>query len=328
MKINSIPTKYKRGFIIGSIVLIGSVLFALFSGTQGFSAGNAIIQFRLPRIVAAIMVGASLSGVGLAMQAILKNPLADPYILGISGGSALFGTFSLLLPIGTIQFLVFEIDPVFFFSFAGGLITTILISKLFLKKTTPVNPYSLLLAGFAFNAAAGAIIMFIKTLIVSERTQEVIFWLIGNFSEVRISWGYLLFYLPFFIAASAIIYINSNKLNALTLGEKNAKSLGINPDKLSFIIFVSSAMVVAISVALVGMIGFIGVVIPQGIRIYFGSDLRYVFPLTLIFGAASLVLADAFSRLLFIIIGSEIPVGIISSIIGAPIFIILLLKEA
>ena len=321
-------TTYRKGMIAGVIVLAASILLAMVSGTDGLGVpGRELALMRAPRIMAALMVGSSLSVVGLALLAVWKNPLADPYILGISGGSAVGGAIAMALPISGISLGFIMVEPVFFFSFAGGVLTTFLITVMFMRGARGGNIYSILLSGFALNAFSASVIMFIQAVVLSNRMQEVVLWLVGNFSDVRISWGYLLFYLPFYLVAMVMLYRNTARLNALSLGHEQAQALGVNPAKVKRIVFISSAVVVAISVALVGMIGFIGIIIPQALRLFFGADLRGLLPLCALFGAAFLIIADSISRLLFTVMNGELPVGIISSLVGAPLFIYLLRKE-
>jgi len=276
------------------------------------------IGFRLPRVILAALVGAALACSGVVLQAILRNPLADPYILGISSGAGL-GVMVAVLSGVTWNFL--GGSPIGIFAFAGALITVWLVWYIghFTGKSQVT---SLLLAGVVVNAFFSAVIMFLTSIAKSEQVHSTIFWLMGNITDKSL--------LVLWVSAGCILtgiivlFAFCHRLNVLALGREEAQSLGVDVARTRIAAFACAAFVTAIAVSLSGLIGFVGLIIPHGVRLAFGPDHRQLLPISAIIGAGFLVIADTIARI--IVAPAQLPVGVITAIAGGPFFLILLAK--
>ncbi len=277
-----------------------------------------LIGIRLPRVILAALVGAALACSGVVLQAILRNPLADPYILGISSGAGLGVIIAIL---SGISWSFWGGSPIGLFAFAGALITVWLVWYIghFTGKSQVT---SLLLAGVVVNAFFSAIIMFLTSVAKSEQVYSTIFWLMGNITDksllvLWVSTGCIL-------AGIIVLFALCHRLNVLALGQEEAKGLGVDVAKTRIFAFACAAFVTAIAVSLSGLIGFVGLIIPHGVRLSFGPDHRQLLPLSAIIGAAFLVISDTIARI--IVAPAQLPVGVITAIAGGPFFLILLAK--
>lgn len=318
-------------FLTGLIVvmcvctLIGSQDVSLqraFGGTEGNIGRNIdyeiLFNIRLPRVILAALVGAALAAAGVVLQAILRNPLADPYILGISSGA---GLGVIIAVISGVSWSLWGGSPISLFAFigAGG---TVLLVWLIGAAMTKSQMTSLLLAGVVINVFLSAVIMFLISIVKSDQVYWAIFWLMGNISEKSSS---LLWFSAGCILGGIIwLFAISHRLNILTLGEAEAKNLGINTKRTRLLSFVLAAFITAVAVSLSGLIGFVGLIIPHAVRLTSGPDHRQLLPLSALTGAAFLVVADTFART--IIAPAQLPVGVITAIAGGPVFLILLAK--
>jgi iron complex transport system permease protein len=271
-----------------------------------------IFRIRLPRIILAGLVGFALSLGGVVFQAILRNPLADPFILGVSSGSA-FGAvlaifFGLSFSLGV---------PVM--SFAGALFTIYLVMMIG-ARDIGVESSTILLTGVIINAFFTAIIMFFISVSANDRLHTMLFWLYGDLSQGKYS--QLIIIAPFVLIASVVLYAFSKDLNIITTGEENAAQLGVEVEMISLVIV---SLVMGLVVAFSGLIGFVGLIVPHLARMAFRSDHRLLIPVTSIGGAIFLIAADTIART--VISPSELPVGVITAFMGAPFFIILLKKR-
>lgn len=276
------------------------------------------VGVRLPRVILAALVGAGLACSGVILQAILRNPLADPYILGISSGA---GLGVILAIISGVTWTFFGGSPIAVFAFAGALCTVWLVWCIghFTGKSQVTN---LLLAGVVINAFFSAVIMFLISIAKSEQVHSTIFWLMGNITEKSLS--------VLGISAGCILtgifalFCISHRLNVLTFGEDEAKGLGVDTTRTRIIAFGFAAFITAIAVSLSGLVGFVGLIIPHGVRLVFGPDHRQLLPLSGIVGAIFLVAADTLART--IVAPAQLPVGVITAITGGPFFLVLLAK--
>jgi len=276
------------------------------------------VGVRLPRVILAALVGAALACSGVVLQAILRNPLADPYILGISSGAGL-GTIIAIL--SGITWTFWGGSPVTAFAFAGALGTVWLVWCIG-RFTGKSQVTGLLLAGVVVNAFFSAVIMFLTSIARSEQLRSTIYWLMGSITEKDWSalWISGVCILGGIIGLFSICY----RLNALTLGEEEAQGLGVDTAKTRVVAFGLAAFITAIAVSLSGLIGFVGLIIPHGVRLVFGPDHRKLLPVSAIIGSAFLVCADTLARTIF---GQEqLPVGVITAIAGGPFFLVLLAK--
>lgn len=276
-----------------------------------------LFSIRLPRILLAGIVGAALSSSGVIFQALLRNPLADPYILGISGGAALGAVIGIMIgatfiPLGTTGL-----------AFLGALITIILIFGVSGTKSDH-SQNTLLLTGVIINAFFSALIMFLVSISSSDRLHSVLFWLMGDLSLAE---GYeIILTGVIMLAGFVVMFIQARPLNLLILGEETAMQLGVNTQKTKAILLVTASLVTAVAVSVSGTIGFIGLIIPHLLRLKFGADHRLLLPASILFGASFLIVTDTIARTVMAPV--ELPVGVVTALCGAPYFIYLLHRRA
>ncbi len=299
-----------RIFLIFFSLLILISLVSLFVGIS-LPSLSIVTQLRLPRLVLAIFAGAALGVVGSAFQGILRNPLADPYIIGVSGGACLGGTVSIL----------FGLQPIQIFAFAGALITIFVVEKL-ATISGRLEREALLLSGVVCGTLASSLVMLFMT-IGGRSLDEMIYLLMGWLGVI---WDKTLL-IGFIISAtvvavaSFIIWLRSEELNILSLGEEEAISIGVDVERLKREVFILGSVIVGLVVSMCGAIGFIGLMVPHITRLLLGPDHRVLIPGSAIVGAFLLVLSDMFARGIAVY---ELPVGVITSIFGVPFFLYLL----
>jgi iron complex transport system permease protein len=308
--------------LLGAIFVL-CMLLALGVGTSSLNLlaflqpDEIVLRLRLPRVILAALTGAGLAASGVTFQALLRNPLADPYIVGVSGGAALGGIVALLF--GVTSHIVL---PLFAFMGAGG--SAFLIFSL-ARWSGRSDALSLLLMGVIFNAFAGAVVTFVKTIVSATKAQEILFWLMG---VIGVESSSTLIGLSIYLCIGAIILLlMSNALNLLVLGEEKAQTLGLDTDKVRLSCFLAASLMVGAVVAFSGMVGFVGLVVPHILRRIFGADHRWLIPASLVGGATFMVVADALARLTFYCFGTEIPVGVITAFTGGPFFLILFCRK-
>ncbi len=277
-----------------------------------------IFQIRLPRVIGGAFVGAALATAGVLFQGLLRNPMADPYIIGTSAGAALGATIAMTIPIN-LAFLGFGLVPMA--AFIGALATVILVYNLArVGGKTPV--ISMLLAGFVVSALLAAIMAFMMSM--SERfglnLQSVFSFLMGHISVT--SWGQIAIIAPLVIGGIIGARFFAFHLNAFSLGEEGAAYLGINVERDKILILALGSLLTAAAVSISGLVGFVGLVVPHAVRLKLGPDHRLLLSASALVGATFLVIADLLARILLAPV--EIPVGVITAIIGAPFFIYLL----
>ena len=328
------PKKLLIKILICTAVLAAVMVICASIGTQDISLAEALkgpgetaiqnihyeilVRVRLPRIMLAAIVGAALACSGVVLQAILRNPLAEPYILGISSGA---GLGVIIAVISGVSWTFWAGSPMAVFAFIGALATVCLVWRIG-RFTGRSQVTTLLLAGVVVNAFLSAVIMFLTSIANTRQLRTTIFWLMGNITVAD----------PQVLAASAAfiligiigLFSIAQKLNVLTFGQQEAKTLGVDTAKTQAIAFGFAAFITAIAVSLSGLIGFVGLIVPHSVRLVFGPDHRQLLPLSAIFGGAFLVIADTLART---ILGQEqLPVGVITAITGGPFFLILLAR--
>jgi len=283
--------------------------------TPSWTIGEAtiILQIRLPRIILGVLVGAALSIAGTTMQGLFKNPMADPYIVGISSGAAL-GAISTIV-FGLTIFGMYTIPLMAFIGAAAAIFLVYNIASV--RRKLPVS--TLLLAGIAVTLFLSAIIS-LMMYISGEKLHGIVFWLMGGLWGRN--WNHVMMAFPFIFLGAIIIYIFARDLNVMLLGEEPAQHLGIEVETLKKIIILSTSLITAAAVSVSGIIGFVGLIIPHAMRILVGPDHRILLPSSALVGGIFLVWADTLART--IISPIELPVGIITALFGAPFFIYLL----
>lgn len=302
-------------------ITVRQVLKDLFTGWQngwpGLSEKEKTILFsiRLPRILFSGIVGAALASAGVVFQALLRNPLADPYILGVSGGAAV----GAMIGIIGAGFMPLSATGL---AFLGAIVTVILVFGI-ARSGRELKSSTLLLAGVIVNAFFSAIIMFLISTSKNADIHSIMFWLMGDLSmadsrEILFAGLFVLF--GFFI-----LYSFARSMNLLAVSEETALQLGIDVEKTKILLFLVASLMTATAVSVSGIIGFVGLIIPHIMRMLIGSDHRVLLPATFLFGASFLILADTAART--VISPAELPVGAITALFGAPYFIYLLKRR-
>ncbi|MBN1195204.1 MAG: iron chelate uptake ABC transporter family permease subunit [Methanomicrobiaceae archaeon] len=312
--------KHRNAFVITTllILLLASLLITVTMGPTSLSlasileeptAGMIFFDIRLPRVIAALLVGCGLALAGTAMQGLFKNSMADPYIIGTSSGASLGAAISIVLLGGLFL-------PVF--AFIGAAVATFTVYMLAMHRgRAPVE--TLLLSGIALSMFFSAFLSFLMYS-AGKSLHQIIFWLMGGFWNI--SWSDVWIALLIVIGC-VILYAYSRDLNILSLGEEEAVHLGVNVERLKRILLFFSSFIVGIAVSIAGAIGFIGLITPHIMRLIVGPDHRVLFPSSMIAGALFLLWADTIARSF----ANEMPVGVITSFVGAPFFIFLLRRR-
>jgi len=277
-----------------------------------------IFDIRLPRILMALMVGIALSGSGVIFQGIFRNPMADPYIIGVSAGAAFGATIAIMFAKG-LQF--FNLSIISIFAFASAILTTFLIYNISRIKGK-VSILTLLLSGVALSSLLTSIISFLM-IYRTHDLSRVYFWTMGGLTNA--SWLNLSIITPIVIIISIIILFFTKDLNLLSLGEERAKQLGVQTEKLKLTLLVLASLIAAAAVSVSGIIGFVGLITPHIMRLIVGPDHKILYPTAALSGGIVLLFSDTVARM--VLAPREIPVGIVTSIIGVPFFIYLLIRS-
>lgn len=274
-----------------------------------------IFGLRLPRIALGILVGAALSTAGAGFQALLRNPLADPYVLGVSSGAALGAIISLIVAPhtpGLIQLAAF-----------AGAIATIAAVYFLGRRGGQLDSATLLLAGIVTASFLSAAIMFLMTTLSGRDLRGMAFWLMGDLSSpaaIDLKWLYFLL-----VIAVGSIYTTSSDLNLILTGEQEARHLGVNVHRVKLVVYVAASVLTGLAVSVAGAIGYVGLLVPHVIRMMFGTDYRLLIPASALGGAILIVLADTLART--VVAPTELPVGAMTAIAGAPVFIYLMRRR-
>ncbi|MBO4552136.1 MAG: iron ABC transporter permease [Candidatus Methanomethylophilaceae archaeon] len=278
---------------------------------------DIVWTYTMPRIVIALVIGAGLAICGAAMQALFKNPMASPYILGLSSGASVGASIAILFTIPFIPELIAA--PVMAFIFC--MMTTFLVYGL-AKGTGMVSTESLILIGMAISSLFSAVVSLL-TVLAGEKMSNIVFWTMGSLAQYN--WDKVLIVMPIIILGSLMVMSYSRELNAIMLGDAHAKDLGIEVRKVRLTILLITSLITAACVAFTGVIGFVGLVIPHIVRLLMGPDNRYMMPFSIAAGALFLLVCDYISRVAFS--GDVLPIGVVTAIIGAPYFIYLIYKR-
>jgi iron complex transport system permease protein len=317
-----------RALIVLLFFLLVCTLVSLWAGYEHITLSrlrsdevtrSVFLRLRLPRVVMAGLIGATLASVGAALQAFFRNPLAEPLTLGVSGGGALGASLAIAFGWGV---RVSGTPVVFVAAFAGALVSVSLVYRL-ARAGFVVAPGSLLLAGIVINLIANAGVLTIQYTVDQSRSLQILRWLIGTLDVVGFSviWQMLLFLIPGWIG----LLLMSRDLNLLAVDEESAASLGVNVRRTERIVYLLSSLLVGVTVSVGGSIGFVGLIVPHIARLLFGEDTRFALPCSLFLGAGFLMLADALAR--SILGQTELPVGAVTGILGGPFFLWLMRRQ-
>jgi iron complex transport system permease protein len=308
------------GAVVAIAVSFGSVQISVLRAMRDGASPDHAIFFtaRVPRVVMGLIVGAVLASVGAALQALVRNPLAEGGILGISGGAALGAILALIFGahFGSTELLV----PLC--AFVVALATTVAIYRL-AQINGRLEPFSLLLVGVIFNAMWGAAILLINSLVNFYHADSILFWLMGSLAAPTYQESIVTGVLG--AIGFAVLFYYARDMNLLSLGDEAAGDLGVDVDWVRRAIFISTSVMIGVTVSVSGMIGFVGLIVPHLLRLAFGADHRLLLPACAIGGAAFMVAADLVART--VIAPAELPVGVITALCGGPFFIFLLRRE-
>ncbi len=293
------------------------VLEALF-GNGSWGSNIIVREINLPRVVIGLFVGAGLAVAGTAMQAVFRNPLASPYILGLSSGASVGAALSMVFTISFIPAMIVTPFLAFVFCFA-----TMILVYFMARVGGTVRTETLILSGVAVSSLLSAIVSFL-TFISGDKLEGIVFWTMGNLGNA--SWEEITFVAPIILICSVILIMQAKPLNAMMLGDIHAMDLGIDVKNARLIVLIFTTVVVASAVSFVGVIGFIGLVIPHMLRIILGPDNRVIMPMGMVAGAAFLVKCDYLTHIVAAQYG-VLPIGVVTALIGAPVFIFLLLRK-
>jgi iron complex transport system permease protein len=325
------PRKLLIRTTLAALLLLGVMFLSAFVGSERISlravfagenhpnpAYEIFVHVRLPRVLLAAIVGAALAASGAALQALLRNPLADPYILGISSGA---GLGAMLAVISGLSWTFWGRSPITVFAFMGALATVWLVWAIG-RITGRFHVTGLLLAGVVVNAFFSAVIMFLISIAKSQHLHATMFWLLGNMTEESF---FVLWIGGGSITAGIVaLFFLTPALNAISFSPQDARSIGVKVEATQLLAFALSAFITAVAVSLSGLIGFVGLVIPHAVRLVFGSDHRQLLPLASLLGAMFLVVADAAARI--VVAPAQLPVGIVTALVGGPFFLLLLIR--
>lgn len=303
-------------------VSIGSVhvpMSTLWNQGADSTATTILWNIRMPRVLLAGLVGASLAIAGAAFQGLLKNPLADPYTLGVSSGASVGAVMTLFFGI-SIPFLGLYTLPVF--SMTGAAITMFVVLGFAKLVDRGLNMETIILTGIIFGSFLGSVLSLMIAL-SGEELRQVIGWLLGSVS-MR-GWKYVNMILPFTLIGAFLLWMNRRELNAMLFGEDRAKNLGVDVRRSKFTILIAGSILTGAAVSVSGTIGFVGLVVPHMTRMLWGSDHRHLLTLSFINGATLLILCDLLART--IISPTELPVGVITAFIGAPVFAFIFYRQ-
>ncbi len=288
------------------------------AGEARMPGDAVIVDIRLPRVALAALVGACLASAGVLYQALFRNPLADPYILGMSAGAGLGAVIALTLTASATA-LRFGVVPAG--AFLGAVLTIVLVVKLASLRGV-LDVTSLLLAGVAISYVLAALTSFIMVFF-RESMSSVVFWMMGGLTAA--SWPYVKMVVPMLLLGIAWPLLSTRELNLMLLGEERAAELGVNVERFKQLILAAGSVLVAAAVSVSGLIGFVGLMTPHMVRLVLGPDHRVLLPASAILGAIVMVFADLAART--VLAPVEIPVGIVTALVGGPFFVWLLVRR-
>ncbi|MFM8441604.1 MAG: FecCD family ABC transporter permease [Acidobacteriota bacterium] len=308
-------------FLILLFALASSLTVAILIGSESISFSRwsdldrtILFDIRIPRVLLGAGIGAALAVSGAALQALLRNPLAEPYLLGVSNGAAL-GTMLAIFIAGEVEI----IRPVF--AFIGAVLATVAVYQMARSKAG-MNVERLVLSGVIVTTMLSSIIVLLTSVLDAAKLRSFTFWLLGDLSQAS-KWGFILVSAAALLGTAALL-IQARSLNLLMIGERDAFDFGVEVGRVRALVFGVSAALVGVSVSAGGSVGYVGLIVPHLVRMMVGSDNRNVIPLAAIGGATFVVLADTIARVA--IAPRELPVGAITALLGAPLFIYLLRK--
>lgn len=314
------PRARARALALTVVVLTAALAIGALAGPHGFSLPDeGTLALRASRTFLAALVGAALACTGAALQALLRNVLAEPFVIGVSGGAALGGSVPLVVGVGALSAFTVPLGAVV------GAIAASLVLTAFLARDRRAHSHATLLVGVAMNAFASAVITVMKTLLPPDQTTSLLFWLTGTIGYVETT--SLVVVLVCVVVSIGALVALSGDLELLALGDDEARRLGIDVVRARVVAYLACSLAVGAVVPVSGLIGFVGVVVPHALRLTTTADMRLLVPLSALVGASALVVTDATARLSFAIFSTELPVGALTCAFGAPFFAVALVRD-
>ncbi len=305
------------GLAVGPAELSLAIVWQALLGRGDQTAVAIVTGLRLPRVLLAFLVGGSLAVTGAALQALVRNPLADPYLLGLSGGAGLGAVAAIVLHVGGAWAV-----PVA--ALIGALLAVVLVYRLAIVSGSVLDPRVLLLGGVVVGAFAASVMGAVIALSPAPEVRNALLWLLGGFDAA--SWQALAIFAAYAAVPLVLIYRQSRPLDLLALGEEPAGFLGADVERLKRILYIAASLLTAAAVSVSGIIGFVGLVIPHAVRLLWGHLHQSLLPAAFLLGGVLLVSADAVARTAFAPL--TLPVGVVTAIIGVPVFVVLVRRWA
>lgn len=307
------------GLFVGSVGLRPGEVVSVLAGGGSATHQDLVLRFRLPRLLLASVLGGGLALAGATFQALLRNPLAEPYILGVSGGAAVGAVMVLALGLTTLASWTLPLA-----AFAGALVAIAVVFRVATAAGRALDVRVLLLAGVVTGAFFSAVISFVLAVSDARTVRSAVLWMMG--STAAADWRTVAVASAYTLPTALLLIGLARPLNTLAVGEETALYLGTDVERVKRIAFAAASLVTAAGVAVAGVIGFVGLVVPHGLRLVVGSDHRVLLPLCFLVGAAFLTTADTVARVL--LSPTEIPIGVVTAFVGVPIFLVLLRRSA
>lgn len=303
-------------------VLVAACAASLFAGAVWVPvdkmSDSVIVEMRIARFLLAIVAGAGLSVSGVIFQALFRNPLAEPYVLGVSSGAGLGAAIAILCGLAALS--AWSIPAI---AFAGALGTIFLVYGLARDRSGAAPIHTLLLSGVMVNAVFGSLLMFLVSLSTSDALHNVIWWLLGSLQVLE--WSLLPAPAIVVTCGLVVTVVLSRDLNVITLGEEPAAHLGLNVERTKTLFLLLASLMTGATVAACGLIGFVGLIVPHSVRLAIGPDHRRLVPASALAGATFMVMADSFART--VMAPTEIPIGVVTALLGGPFFFFLLRRK-
>lgn len=302
-----------RLFILAALL---TVALALCIGPTGFD--TSLLAMRTSRVLLGALTGAALGATGCALQALMRNPLADPYVLGVSGGAAAFGAAAIIF----LPFAFAFVTPLA--AWMGAMLVSLALAY-FLRREQDEHQNQALLLGIAINAFASSFITVLKTLAPMRDTQTLLFWLIGSIGYVDVTWLAMAYVIS--VPCLWLLLSRSDALELLRMGDDEALRLGVNVAREKKLVYLAASCLVGVSVSMCGMIAFVGLITPHMLKPFVGVRMRTLLPLSALLGLILVVSVDALSRLSYALVDTELSVGALLALLGAPVFVWILCKR-
>lgn len=294
-------------------------VLGILSGDTDPAVRAIVTELRVPRALLAALVGGALAVCGAVFQAILRNPLAEPYVLGISGGAAVGAVLAVILGWSARSGWAVPVA-----AFAGAVLAMILVLRITLAVGSGLRSRVLILSGVVVGAFFNALILLALTFADVESFRSAVFWMMGNLSGA--SWSSVLLLSAYLVPATGVLLALGRPLNLLAVGEDTALFLGTRVGRVKLVAYLTTSLLVGAAVAVSGVIGFVGLIVPHGVRLAWGSDHRLLLPASLLAGAIFLLFTDTLART--VAQPAEIPTGVVTALLGVPVFVVLLVRSA